>query len=101
MPQCGEPLLLTDLLCSDLGLGAADVSTEASRVHYADRWHGGGVAAGGARATAGVAGDRFSERRITWPIRAFSDRISEGPDGNGLYRWPQCSDRIPLGRRPK
>src|SRR5262249_61102873 len=96
MPQCGEPLLLTDLLCSDLGLGAADVSTEASRVHYADRWHGGGVAAGGARATAGVAGDRFSGRRLSWPIRAFSDRILGVPERNGLYRWRTCRSRVSL-----
>jgi putative ABC transport system substrate-binding protein len=42
MPHCGETLLLTNLLCSDLGMGAADAiySIEASRVHHATRRSG-------------------------------------------------------------
>src|SRR6516225_11994302 len=51
MPHCGEPLLLSNLVCSDLGLGAADAicSTEASRFHHAARRRG-NMAALGARA---------------------------------------------------
>src|SRR5258708_37589547 len=38
------------------------VSKKAPRIHIAARRHGGGVAAGGARAAVGDAGDRLSQR---------------------------------------
>jgi GAF domain-containing protein len=46
MPHCGETLLLANLLCSELGLGAAHASrsTETSRIHHAGRRRGGSVA---------------------------------------------------------
>src|SRR5262249_20912974 len=53
MPHCTKLLLLTNLLCSDLGLGVADaiLSIETTRVHRHARRLG-DVAVGGARTTA-------------------------------------------------
>ena len=61
MPHCGKSSLLTNLLCFDLGFGAADAicPTEASRVHNAARRGGSNVAARGTRAAVVDAGDRI------------------------------------------
>ena len=40
----------------------------AARVHHAARRRGGGVAARGARAAAGDAGDRVPQQLVAWPI---------------------------------
>src|SRR5262249_10479023 len=55
-----EPLPLTNLLCSDAGLGAADAirSTETARVHHAARRRGGRVANDGASAAGSHTPDR-------------------------------------------
>ena len=73
----------------------------AARVHHAARRRGGGVAARGARAAAGDAGDRVP-RRLDSPtigaqarLRAFRQGLSEAR----LRRGPERRDRIPLGGR--
>ena len=64
----------------------------------AARRRGGGVAARGARAAAGDAGDRVlsTPRRLT-AYRGPSARISPGPEGHRLRRGRERGDRIPLG----
>src|SRR5262249_44844371 len=49
------------------------------------------------RATAGGAGDRVLEQRVTPSVPAFGGRVSTGPEGGRLCRWPERFDRIPLG----
>ena len=50
-----------------------------ARVHHAARRCGGGVAAGGAGATAGDAGDRVAREWITSDDRRLFGRVSSGP----------------------
>src|SRR6516225_3110979 len=52
------------------------VSKKASRVHIAARRRGSRVAARGARAAAGDAGDRVFEQRVSQGLFAFPVRIS-------------------------
>src|SRR5262245_60734258 len=50
-----------------------------------------------ARATAGGAGDRVLEQRVTPSVPAFGGRVSTGPEGDRLCRGPERFDRISLG----
>ena len=64
----------------------------------AARRRGGSVAARGARAAGGDAGDRVSQPYIPWSAFGTSARTSSGPEGGRLYRGRERCDRIPLGR---
>ena len=68
-----------------------------ARVHHAARRRGGSVAARGARAAAGDAGDRVSRRRHRRAIWRTCGGISPWSERSGLRRGPQRRDRIPLG----
>ena len=57
------------------------------------------LAARGARAAAGDAGDRISSSRIARRIRGPSARIPPGPERTGYRRGRERGDRIPLGRQ--
>src|SRR6516165_6387115 len=70
---------------------------EAPGVHHAGRRHGGGVAACGARAAAGDAGDRISPWGIACRLDGPAAWISSGPEGRGLRRERERGDRVPLG----
>ena len=57
------------------------------------------LAARGARAAAGDAGDRVSPRRFARAERASRGGVPPGPERNRLCRGPERRDRIPLGGR--
>ena len=68
-----------------------------ARIHFTTRRRGGGVAARGARAAAGDAGDRvFGANRSTDAACAVC-RVPPRPEGDRLCRGRECRDRIPLG----
>src|SRR5262245_39269359 len=84
-----------DALSEPLGSGNA-----AARLHQAFGWRGGNLAARGARATAGHAGNRIPQQPIAQRVlREQSTRISPGPEGNWLYRGRERGDRIRVGRQ--
>jgi hypothetical protein len=58
-----------------------------------------GVAARGARAAAGDAGNRVPRQRVGCSIRRPRSRFPSGPERNRLCRGPECGDRVPLGGR--
>ncbi len=58
------------------------------------------MAARGARAAAGDAGDRLSQRRFAQRFATDRRRVSPRPEGSRLCRRPERHDRVPLGRRP-
>ena len=65
-----------------------------ARVHHAARRRGGGVAARGARAAGGDAGDRISPRCIVRGGRVVAGGTPPGLEGNRLRRRPQRRHRI-------
>ena len=72
----------------------------AARVHHAARRRGGSVAARGARAAAGDAGDRVSRpqhrrTRSADRLRAFRQGLKE----TGYVEGENVDDRIPLGEK--
>ena len=79
--------------CPVLSLGGGN---EAARVHHASRRRG-GVAARGARAAAGDAGDWVSLRRHRLRRGPHCIRISPRAERDRLCRRPQCRYRISLG----
>ena len=54
------------------------------------------LAARGARAAAGDAGDRVHGRKRARSAPPAGRRVPRGLEGSGLYRRPECWDRIPL-----
>src|SRR5262249_3062291 len=72
---------------------------ETARVHHAARRRGGGVAAHGARAADGDAGDRLLQCRIGRTVAAADRGVPRGSEGIGLCRRPECGGRNTLGRR--
>ena len=72
----------------------------AARVHHAARRRGGGVAARGAGAAAGDAGDRVPQPGSSGADREQCDRISERSERDRLCREPECHNRISLGGGP-
>jgi hypothetical protein len=84
--------------CAILSMGSTGVtSSEAARVHIAHH-HRSRVAARGARAAAGDAGDRVPQRCLACRMDTFLDRIPQRSQRQRIYRGPECSHRIPLGR---
>ena len=59
------------------------------------------LAACGARAAAGDAGDRISPQHVARRLDAPCDRVPPGPERNRLRRGSERRDRIPLGGRPQ
>src|SRR6516165_11185194 len=76
-----------------------DGACEASAIHRTAWRRGSGVAACGARTTAGDAGRWLHE----WPVsRRFGAHYVSVPTGLGwrrFYRRPNRQDRVPLGER--
>src|SRR5262249_9338673 len=70
---------------------------EAPGVHHAGRRRGSSVAARGARAAGGDAGDRISPWGIACRLDGPAAWISSGPEGRGLRRERERGDRVPLG----
>ena len=58
------------------------------------------MAARGARAAAGDAGDRVPRSGVARRVRAPGGRVPSGPERNRLCRGPERGDRISLGGRP-
>src|ERR1700730_16942127 len=79
------------MLGPELGCGYA-----ATRVLYAARRRG-CVAAGGARAAVGDAGDRVSQQRIASPVRTASAPVPRGTERGWLRRGPERRDRLSVG----
>jgi ABC-type uncharacterized transport system substrate-binding protein len=81
-----------------LWLGSADAIRSAwkARVHHAAGRRG-DVAARGARAAGGDAGDWISPWRIACRLDGPAAWISSGPEGRGLRRGRERGDRVPLG----
>ena len=72
----------------------------AARVHHAARRRGGGVAARGAGAAAGDAGDRVPQQRVARRrVAHLVAGVPPRPERSWLRRGPERRDRIPLGRR--
>ena len=57
------------------------------------------VAARGARAAAGDAGDRVSAQHVACGVRAHDRGLPSGPDSGWVQRRPERRDRIPLRRQ--
>src|ERR1700746_1969773 len=76
--------------------GAYDSHHRTAGITGRTRRHGGRVAARGARAAGGDAGDRVSYRL---DIPAMACGHQTGPERNRVRRGPQHSDRISVGRR--
>ena len=74
-------------------------TNEAARISRC-AWRRGRVAARGARAAAGNAGDRIPEHPISRYDGGSTARISPGPERHRLCRGRECSHRLPLGREP-
>src|SRR5215468_9943603 len=68
-----------------LGLGGLH---EATRVHHFN-WKRGGVAAHGASAAAGNAGDRICQLGFTTRLRETVGSLSQGVERDRLCRWPE------------
>ena len=77
----------------------AHARPKATRVHYAARRRG-SVAARGARAAGGDAGDRVSWRRVARPVGELCTRVSTRPARYRLHRGPERGDRVSLGGGP-
>ena len=69
-----------------------------ARVHHAARRRGGGVAARGARAAAGDAGDRVSQQLSSGHQSKVHASVPAGPERGRFFRGPQRYYRISLGR---
>src|SRR5262249_22837359 len=76
-----------------------DREDETARLHHASRRRDDGVAARGARAAAGDAGDRVSQHQGSRRGRTRLGRVSPGPDRDRLCRGSERYNRIPLGGR--
>src|SRR5262245_34619074 len=74
-----------------------DREDEATRVHHASRWRSGSVAARGARAAAGDAGDRVSQRRVGRWVRDLCACIPPGLERHRLRRRRKRRNRVSLG----
>src|SRR5262249_20661792 len=96
LPQSARRLFLYWWPELKAGLSARG-SDQPSRVDHTARRRGGRVAARGAGAAAGDAGDRLSQRPFADQLSVLSDGISGRSRGRGLCRGPQRSDRVPLG----
>src|SRR5215470_1863959 len=70
---------------------------EAAGIHQHCWWRGGGVAAVGARAAAGDAGDRVHRCRYGGRAGQRVDRVPARPRRGWLRRRPERGDRVPLG----
>ena len=64
------------------------------------RRRGGSVAARGAGAAAGDAGDRVPQQQSPDDVRSRLGRVPPGPERSRLCRGPERGDRIPLGGGP-
>jgi ABC transporter substrate binding protein len=75
------------------------VRYEKAGVHHARRRRG-RVAARGARAAGGDAGDRLHAPAVARGNGQRTARVSPRPVGDRLFRRPERRDRLPLGREP-
>src|SRR5262245_29093061 len=69
------------------------VRHEKATIHHAG-WRRGGVATGGAGATANDARDWVSQQRVTRRVHIFCNRVPQWSEGSWIYRGPQRRNRI-------
>src|SRR5262245_18640588 len=61
---------------------------------------GGGVAARGAVAAVGDAGDRVPQENFDPTLLPLSCGVSSGPQGDRIFRGSERRNRVPVGRGP-